>query len=363
MNAPRVSVLMAVHNGEAHLRESIDSILQQSFTDFEFLIIDDASSDHSRDVILSYQDRRIRLVSNQTKLGLTCSLNRGLRLAVGDLIARQDADDVSERHRLARQREFLDANPRAALVGTWYKKIDDCNSDLGTRQLPCDWLEIRWALLFLCPFIHSSVMLRKNPVLKKIGAYDESFIYAQDYDLWSRIASRLPVANLPEYLVRYRVSPQSMTSTYGDIVRDEIRRTSITNLAGFIGTNQAESFVDTGTEFTDLSALLFGEYRYLSPERSIAASRRFRWLLDAFVRRFENDRRKSQFEAKLRFQVARRLVDLGDRRSDEAPRLVSQLTVEACRLHWPELFRWDFLRVVLKLMKRQFAEMRPILRG
>ena len=341
---------MAVHNGEPHLRESIDSILQQSFTDFEFLIIDDASSDHSRDIILSYQDQRIRFVSNQTKLGLTRSLNRGLRLALGDLIARQDADDVSERHRLARQRDFLDANPQAALVGTWYKKIDERNSDLGTRQLPCDWLEIRWALLFLCPFVHSAVMLRKAILLDKVGVYDESLIYAQDYELWSRIAHELPVANLPEYLVRYRMSPRSMTSTYGDIVQAETLRTSIANLAVLIGRAEATRLVESDAAIENIRALIFGDYRRLTTEEAISAARRSMWLLSAFTR--HSEAQQYSFRVRLRYQIARRLIEISRYRATQGLDGVAQLVAEAYRICWLLLFKRQSLRALLNLMKQ-----------
>ncbi len=353
---------MAVHNGEVHLRESIASILAQSFPDFEFLIINDASTDRTREIILAYDDRRIRLIENSKNLGQTRSLNCGLQLATGEWIARQDADDISEPDRLARQAAFLDSNRQTALVGTGYKKIDARSEDLGTRELPCNWLEIRWALLFLCPFVHSSVMLRR-PALQKVGLYNEAFAYAQDYDLWSRIAGQLPVANLPEYLVRYRVSTGSMTSTYGDVVEDEIRRTSIGNLALLIGGNKATRLVRAEAEFANMSALLFGDYRRLSPEEAIAASRRIIWLLGPFLRRFENDSRDFKLERQIRSRMARRFVEIGYRRIDQTFHLLNQLVLEAYRLHWPLVFTRQSLRLFLKLIKRQFLGARTAVHG
>jgi glycosyltransferase involved in cell wall biosynthesis len=349
---------MPVHNGEPHLRESIDSILGQSFHDFEFLIINDASTDHSRELVLSYRDPRIRLFDNEAKLGLTHSLNRGLLLAGGELIARQDADDISEPDRLARQGAFLQSNSETVLVGSWYKKIDEHNVELGARQLPCDWLGIRWALLFICPFVHSAVMFRRRAVTQEIGLYDKAFIYAQDYDLWSRIASRLPVANLPEYLMRYRMTPRSMTSTFGHVVQDETRRISIENLTAVIGSDEATRLVDAEADFANMSALVFGDYRRLSPAEAIAASRRISWLLRIFLRMLKDNSQNSQFsqfEAKLRSHLARRLIDIGNCRNDQAPRLVRQLALNACRLDWPQVFRWQLLRVLSNLMKRQLA--------
>lgn len=354
---------MTVHNGEVHLRESIASILGQSFHDFEFLIINDASTDRTRELILSYDDRRIRLIENSKKLGQTRSLNRGLQLARGEWIARQDADDISEPDRLVRQAAFLASNRKTALVGTWYKKIDARSAELGTRELPCNWLQIRWALLFLCPFVHSSTMLRKTAVLQKVGFYNEAFVYAQDYDLWSRIATHLPVVNLPEYLVQYRVSPGSMTSTYGEIVQDETRRTSIANLAVLIGRDEATRLVFAEAEFANISALLFGDYRRLSPEEAIAASRRIIWLLHAFLRQFENESRDGKLQAEIRSRIASRFVEIGHRRIDETFHLVNQLVLEAHRLHWPLVFTRRSLGLFWKLIKRQVLGTRTAAHG
>src|ERR1044071_4428932 len=139
---------MAVHNGEYYLHEAMESILRQSFCDFEFIIVDDASTDRTRELIFSFNDPRVRLVENREKLGQTRSLNRGLELAHGEFVARQDADDISEPERLAKQAGFLETKRELALLGTWYKKIDARGAALGLRELPCEWLEIRWALIF-----------------------------------------------------------------------------------------------------------------------------------------------------------------------------------------------------------------------
>jgi hypothetical protein len=213
---PTVSVLMAVYNGEAWLREAIDSILGQTFTDLEFVIVDDGSTDGSADIIASYRDPRIRSIRNARNSGLTRSLNLGLAECRGALVARQDADDVSEPSRLAEQVAYLEAHPDVAVVGTWYTKIGPDGEVLGTRPLPTLPLEIQWAMLFHCPLIHSGVLFRREVLARETGFYDERFSYAQDYDLWSRVADRLPVANVPAYLLRLRINPASMTATYGE---------------------------------------------------------------------------------------------------------------------------------------------------
>src|SRR5690349_12648910 len=125
---------MAVYNGARYLREAVESVLNQSFQDFEFLVINDGSTDHTREIILSYDDSRIRLVDNRQNRGQTASLNLGLQLAQGDLIARQDADDISEPERLARQVLFLEDHSEVALLGTGYAKIDSHGNVTGIRK-------------------------------------------------------------------------------------------------------------------------------------------------------------------------------------------------------------------------------------
>jgi hypothetical protein len=212
---PRVTVLMTVYNGQRHLREAVDSVLGQSFRDFELVVVDDGSTDDTAEVLGAITDPRVRLTRNGANLGLTRSLNRGLTLARAELIARHDADDVSEPERLARQIAFLDAHPDVAMAGAWYRKIDEDGASLGDRMLPADHDRIRWALHFYCPFVHSAVVFRASAV-RAVGGYDEQFSYAQDYDLWSRLAAAYHVANLAEPLVRYRVGATTLTATIGD---------------------------------------------------------------------------------------------------------------------------------------------------
>jgi glycosyltransferase involved in cell wall biosynthesis len=213
---PEVTVLMAVYNGESHLTQAIDSILGQTYEEFEFVIIDDCSTDRSRDIVLSYGDPRIRFLENERNLGLARSLNRGLATARGEFVARLDADDISEPERLERQVAFLAAHSEVALLGTWYTEIDEEGQALGRYALPCDHTAIRWAMLFYCPFVHSAVMWRRALIESQVGGYDESLRHSMDFDLWTRVAHHLPVANLSQYLVRLRLHPGSMTMTYGD---------------------------------------------------------------------------------------------------------------------------------------------------
>ena len=216
MGDPTLTVVMAVFNGALYLREAVDSLLAQTFADFELLIVDDGSTDATRAIIESYSDRRITLLANERNLGLSRSLNRGVALARGDYVARMDADDISEQDRLATQFEFLERHPDVVVVGSSYTLIDQHGRHVGRRWVPCDDAGIRWMLQFCSPFAHSAVMMRKTALEDLAAVYDESLVYAMDYDLWIRLAELGRLANLNELLVRWRIHPDSMTGRLGD---------------------------------------------------------------------------------------------------------------------------------------------------
>ena len=204
---------MPVYNGEKYLRESIDSILNQTLTDFEFLIIDDGSTDNSIEIINSYQDPRINLVKNYKNEGLVYSLNRGLSLAKGEYIARMDSDDISLSERLVKQVNFLDSNPEIAVVGTWVKVINETDEPQITWQYPLKPLEIQWNLYFYCPLAHPSVMFRKNTILDYDG-YSQEMADAEDYDLWLRLVKKNLLSNMKDILLLYRQHDFNITKTH-----------------------------------------------------------------------------------------------------------------------------------------------------
>jgi Glycosyl transferase family 2 len=278
---PTVSVVMAVYNGSRHLRAAIESTLRQTYGDFEFIIIDDGSTDHSRDIVASYADGRIRLLTNERNRGLTPSLNLGLAASTGELVARQDADDISEPERLARQIAYLERQRNIAVLGTWYTKIDVDGRPIGERRLPCAPVDIRWAMLFHCPLIHSAVMFRRSALAATTGFYDEAFVYAQDYDLWSRAARRLLLANLDERLVRLRINPASMTATYGERTL-EGPRISLRNIAALLGTDEAPSGYDQ--LLAPIQALVLGAGSDAPAEKLTATVPVVFRLHDAFTR-------------------------------------------------------------------------------
>lgn len=231
MSTPIVSVLLAVHNGGALLDEAIHSILAQTFTDFELLVIDDGSTDDSYQRAAAFKDPRIRIIRNERNLGLTRSLNRGLSEACGEYVARQDADDISRPNRLSAQVQFLRANPNVVLVGTSAVRINPKGTMIGTNDMPTTHEAIRWASLVDNPFLHTSVMFRRAVVQQEWGGYDEEFSVCQDYALWNKIAAKHRVANLPDRLVLMREHASSMTRSQTTKTDAEFNIIMVRNLA------------------------------------------------------------------------------------------------------------------------------------
>ena len=205
---PKISVLMSIYNGEKYLRKSIESVLNQTFTEFEFIIVNDGSTDSSPEIIESYDDERIRLINNKENIGLTKSLNKALKKARGEYIARQDADDISSPSRLALQHEFIEKNHGVALLGTGIYVIDEEGKELEKRIMPPN---PKKSLLKGNRLIHGSVMFRKS-VIDELGAYNEILKYSQDYELWLRISKKYGVRNLAAPLYKLRLHSGSILS-------------------------------------------------------------------------------------------------------------------------------------------------------
>ena len=208
--SPLVSVVMAVYNGDHFLRQAIDSILTQSFTNFELIVIDDASTDGTSQILDGYTDSRIIALANPKNIGQTCSLNRGLAAARGVFIARHDADDISHRDRLQEQVAHMMANPALGLLGTDYHIIDENGQILETNILPTTNDELNARLYEGNIFCHGSVIMRKE-VVDKVGGYHEAFRVTQDFDLWLRLAEHGEIANLARTLYQFRFDSNSVS--------------------------------------------------------------------------------------------------------------------------------------------------------
>jgi glycosyltransferase involved in cell wall biosynthesis len=203
MSIPKITVLMSVYNGKTFLAEAIASILTQTFQAFEFLIIDDGSSEPLERMVQSFGDERIRLHRHEN-VGLTRSLNKGLTLARGEYVARMDADDVSLPSRLEAQVAALDGDKRLDLVGSFFDVIDADGNLIERKELITDEIYRLWRLLFHNNYGHGTMMMRKNSIIQA-KMYDETLQFAQDYDFWSRISAKGNTAMIPESLYLYRM--------------------------------------------------------------------------------------------------------------------------------------------------------------
>lgn len=210
MTTPKISVVMSVYNGEEYLRLSIDSILNQTFTDFEFIIINDGSTDNTKSVLKSYSDDRLTVINHENR-GLTKSLNEGLKIARGEYVARQDADDLSTHDRFEKQSSFLDANEGIALLGSWIGLIDRDGDNVGEMIFETNHEKIVQKHPEVNQFSHGAIMLRSR-VISEVGGYREQFIYSQDYDLTLRMIDKYTTANIPEILSKHRLNPGMISS-------------------------------------------------------------------------------------------------------------------------------------------------------
>ncbi len=212
--APRVSVLMGVHNGAPSLGEAVESIVGQTYTDWELIIVDDGSTDSSLAIAASWRERdgRIRIVEHPVNLGLAASLNDAFTISRGELIARMDADDVSLPLRLERQVAFLDAHPDVAVVGTGAEFVDREGNALGAGRLFEEHDEIAANIYRTSAFIHPSVMMRRS-FLHALRGYDHRLRRAEDADLWLRGYRRFKYHNLPDPLVRCRIRDRGGVDT------------------------------------------------------------------------------------------------------------------------------------------------------
>ncbi len=222
--SPKVTVFIPVYNREKFIGEALESILGQTFTDFEILVIDDGSTDDSRKIISSFSDPRIRLVCNDQNLGIPKTRNRGLEQAKGEYIALLDSDDRAFPERLAKQVRFLDDHKDWVQVGSWCRMMDSEGHPLKrVKRQPVSSEDVDVQLLFRCAISNRSIMGRTK-ILREFG-YRENFPRCQDYDLHVRLAKTYRIGNIPECLVYGRIHPQQITiqtTSLGDEKKKDI---------------------------------------------------------------------------------------------------------------------------------------------
>jgi glycosyltransferase involved in cell wall biosynthesis len=289
MSIPKVTVLMSVYNGKVFLPAAISSILNQTFPDFEFLIINDGSSEPVDLVIESFRDERIRLHKHEN-MGLTRSLNRGLDLARGEYVARMDADDVSLPSRLEAQANALDGDKNLDLVGSFFDVIDADGKLIESKELITDDVYRLWRLQFHNNYGHGTMMMRKRSVIRA-GKYDEALQFAQDYDLWSRMSTKGNTRIIPEPLYLYRMvkdGAQASVKNYDTQLAAAIRISNknlttcdpclteeqCTDMRALYWKFQRENVSGEGLEILPGTVEKFGErYRLSTEERAMLVRR------------------------------------------------------------------------------------------
>ena len=257
---------MSVYNGGTYLRPAIQSILEQTFSDFEFIIVNDGSTDESLEIIRSFSDSRIRLIENEKNMGLIYSLNRGIDLASGEYIARMDSDDISLPNRLKKQVAFMDANYDVAVCGTWIKTIGDESGFV--KKYFTDSEEIKASLLFNTSVAHPTVIIRTSILKKYNFQYEESHKHFEDYALWVKISRIARLANIPEALLLYRVHQKSISHVMSKEQKDgaeNVRKEQIKDLGIF----------PSPEEMNAHNSLICGEKRNLA----LFLSEKERWFL------------------------------------------------------------------------------------
>ena len=249
---------MPVYNGEKYLAEAIQSILDQSFTDFELIIINDGSTDNTEKIINSFKDQRIVYIDNGKNLGLAPSFNKGIDAAQGTFIARMDADDISLPDRFAKQVSFLEGKAHIGIVGSSIIIINEYGREIMRYIRPTSHVEIKYGSLFSTPIYHPTTMGRAE--IFKSHHYNETFSNSEDYELWSRLlfTTSITFANIAEPLIKYRVFPQSFTQTLNLDRRALSAHNTIKNVSHYVKlTGHEKNFI---IHLRQERLLSFGEF-------------------------------------------------------------------------------------------------------
>jgi glycosyltransferase involved in cell wall biosynthesis len=297
---PRVTVVMPVYNNAPYVAAAIDSILRQTFVDFELLIVNDGSTDSTTKTVAGFSDPRLRLINREHR-GLVASLNQGLAMASGEYVAIMHGDDVAFPTRLSRQVEFLSNHPEVGILGTAYRIIDMDGRNREKIVLPCDDLDIRWTTLLGNPFAHPTVMMRHQVIWDNGLYYRETFDIDEDYELWSRFIFYARAANLRSPLLKYRVHYHSRTGQYRQIQLEQHDAIALRTIR-----QQLPEFNITPEEVRQLRGLFVGGSEFIPGllDRKISLSRLYLDMFAVFLARYSDEPGAQA----LRHQVALRVA-------------------------------------------------------
>ena len=284
MKAPKVSVVMPVYNGMPFLPQALGSILDQTFSDFELVIVNDCSTDNSKEYIKAVKDDRIVFVDLEQNQGVTGALRAGMEKVRGEYIARLDADDEALPERLSKQVQFLDENPEVGICGSSYYLIGDDDKKKKEINIGKDDLDIRWKALFKNPFVHSTVMIRRNILLSFNLNYNQK--HGEDYALWVAMLKHSKGHIFSEPLIHYRMHPNNWTTKKKD---------EQDNASAIISSNLLRELIDTG-EIDPLTFSLWARGQVEVPwEQEPVLTRLYIDLIIAFVKKNIASEKNHQF--------------------------------------------------------------------
>jgi glycosyltransferase involved in cell wall biosynthesis len=259
---PAITVLMSAYNAEKYISESIESILNQTFNDFEFIIINDGSTDNTAKIIKSYKDDRIKYISHENS-GLAKSLNKGIRVANGTYIARLDADDVSYPERLEEQFKFMEDNPTYVVCGSYADVIDESGNFIYIfNDIPSVDKEIKNAMNYKNCFIHSSTFYRRDSALSIGGYYEPIRQYFEDYIFFYQILKKGKGYNFKKPLIKYRITPNSITNRHKNKKYKQLINSVVSR--GYITEEEKNFLFSYTSKKRNKKAQLFNYYLKLS---------------------------------------------------------------------------------------------------
>jgi len=246
---PKVSVFMPVYNAGKDLIEAVQSIIDQTFTDFEFVIVNDGSTDNSMELLQKFNDSRIRIIHNDGNKGLIASLNIGLELCLGEYIVRMDQDDISLPTRIEKQVEFMDQHPECGLLGSWFQDFGD-NIESKLVSYSSDDTQIRIRHLYQTHISHPTALLRNSVIKANNLKFDPNFVHGEDYEFWVRMSTYCKLSNIPELLVLKRDHIHNITNKYAQTMQDTCAKVKLKQFHQ-IGLELHVEDVDLYSKFAD----------------------------------------------------------------------------------------------------------------